>query len=172
MNETMKTLLERRSVRAYTSEPVDPQLIEQIVQAGQYAASGRGKQSAYFLVITNPELSDHIREENRKIGGWEEGFDPFYGAPVIIAVGADKSIPTHIYDGSLALGNMMLAAKSLGLGTCWIHRAKEEFEEPFFQQLLEGLPKLEGIGFLALGHPAKPDQPAAKRQDNRVRYFQ
>lgn len=87
MNETMKTLLERRSVRAYTKEAVDPQLIEQIVQAGLYAASGRGKQSAHILVITDPKLRDQISEENRKIGGWEEGFDPFYGRPSFLRSG-------------------------------------------------------------------------------------
>ena len=108
---------------------------------------------------------------NRKIGGWDEGFDPFYGAPVILIVLADKACNTYIYDGSLVMGNMMLAAHSLGLGSIWIHRAKEEFELPEWKQLLSDLGvsgEWEGIGHCAVGY-ADCDLPkAAERKDGRV----
>ena len=112
-----------------------------------------------------------MAEANREIGGWQEGFDPFYGAPVIIAVLADKSCPTGIYDGSLVMGNMMNAAFSLGLGSIWIHRAKEEFEQPEYKKLLADLGitgDWEGIGHCAVGYPDCDLPDAAERKDGRV----
>jgi len=117
MNETIKTLLNRRSIRKFKSDAVSKELIAQVAEAGIYAASGMGKQAATVVAITNKGLRDRISEMNRKIGGWDEGFDPFYGAPVILLVLAKKEIPTYLYDGSLAMGNLMNAAYSLGLGS-------------------------------------------------------
>ena len=108
---------------------------------------------------------------NRSIGGWEKGFDPFYGAPAVLVVLADKNCPTHVYDGSLVMGNMMLEAKALDLGSIWIHRAKEEFELPEYKQLLKDLGvegEWEGIGHCVVGY-ADGDLPkAAPRKENRV----
>ena len=120
------------------------------------------------------EMRDKIMEMNRKIGGWEEGFDPFYGAPVILIVLADASCPTAVYDGSLTMGNLMLAAHDLGIGSCWIHRAKEEFESEEGKQVLESLGitgDYIGVGHCALGFTdgAYPD--VIPRKDNRVYYI-
>ena len=130
MNEVIKTMEERRSVRRFKTELPKEEDIAQIIEAGLYAASGRGRQATLTIAVTNKALRDRISESNRKIGGWEEGFDPFYGAPAILIVLADKRCNTSIYDGSLVMGNMMLAAHSLGLGSIRIHRAKEESELP------------------------------------------
>lgn len=171
MNEVLETLKARRSVRLFKSDlPTDDEL-KAIVEAGLYAPSGRNMQEVITIVVKNKELRDEIAEVNRQIGGWKEGFDPFYQAPVIIIVLGNKERPTHVYDGSVALENMMLAATSLGLGSCWIHRAKEEFERPRFKQLLKDLHiegNWEGIGHLAIGYPAKDNNDVPKRKEGRV----
>lgn len=171
MSELTKIIKERRSIRKFKSDMVSKDLINEVIEAGIYAASGRGKQSPVVIAVTNKELRDKIVAENCKIGGWEKGFDPFYGAPVILIVIADKSVPTAVYDGSLTLGNMMLKAQELGLGSCWIHRAKEEFDSEFGKEILKKLGiegDFEGVGHLALGYAdcELPDIP--ERNDNRV----
>ena len=95
-----------------------------------------GKQSPIILAVTNKELRDQLSEENRKIMGEPERMDSFYGAPVIHVVLANKAVPTHVYDGSLVMGNLMNAAESLGVASIWIHRAKEEFESDFGKKFL------------------------------------
>lgn len=121
--------------------------------------------------MTNKELRDKFSAINCKIGCWKEDFDPFYGAPVILIVLAEKDWKNRVYDGSLVLGNMMLAAYSLGLGSIWIHRAKEEFEMPEYQQFLKDLGvegEWEGIGHCAVGYIDGDMPKAAKRKENRV----
>ena len=119
MNEVIQAMLTRRSVHGFRPDvPVDQKLVDQIIQAGTYAANGRGHQSAIIIEITNKALRDRLSELNRQIGGWEEGFDPFYGAPVVLLVMAEKDWPTRVYDGSLVMGNLMLAAHALGVGSC------------------------------------------------------
>lgn len=171
MNEIIKTIEERRSVRKFKPELPPKEALEQIVEAGRYAASGMGKQATATVVITRKDLRDKLSTANREIGGFPEGMDPFYGAPAILVVLGDKSCPTHVYDGSLVLGNMMLAAHSLDLGSIWIHRAKEEFERPECQALLKELGlegDWEGIGHCAIGY-ANGDLPTATpRKDGRV----
>lgn len=124
MNDIIRAMEERRSIRKFKSDMPSKEDIEQIIEAGLYAANGMGKQATITVAITNKELRDRLSAENCKIGGWKEGFDPFYGAPVILVVLADKNWANRVYDGSLVMGNMMLAAHSLGLGSIWIHRAK------------------------------------------------
>lgn len=171
MNEIIKAMEERRSVRKFKPDMPEKAAIEQIIEAGLFAANGKGKQSTIVVAVTNKQLRDKISEDNREIGGWQEGFDPFYGAPVILIVLADKNWPTAVYDGSLVMGNLMLAAHSLGLGSIWIHRAKEEFETDEYKQLLSDLGvegEWIGIGHCAVGY-AEGDIPApAKRRENRV----
>lgn len=149
-------------------------VIDQIIKAGTYAATGRNHQGCKIICVTNPELRNQLSEVNRKIGGWQEGFDPFYGAPVVLIVLADKNWPTHVYDGSLVMGNLMLAAHELGIGSCWIHRAKEEFEMEIGQQILRDLNiegEWEGIGHCVLGYP-DGDQPATpERKEDWVHYI-
>ncbi|MBR2279452.1 MAG: nitroreductase [Ruminococcus sp.] len=171
MNDIIKAMKERRSVRKFKSDMPDKKDIEQIVEAGLYAANGRGKQAVITVAVTNRELRDKISDINRKIGGWSEGFDPFYGAPVILIVLADKNWPTCVYDGSLVMGNMMLAAHSLGLGSIWIHRAKEEFETDEYKELLKSLGvegEWEGIGHCAVGYADGDIPNPAERKDGRV----
>ena len=108
---------------------------------------------------------------NRKIGGWDEGFDPFYEAPVVLVVLAEKDWPTHVYDGSLVMGNLMLAAHTEGIGSCWIHRAKEEFESEEGKQILSDLGvtgEYEGIGHCILGYPDEEIEEAKPRKDDYV----
>ena len=137
MSEAMNMLLERRSCRAYKPDMVSKDVIEQIVKAGTYAPTGRGLQSPIIIAVTNRELRNRLSAMNAAIMGVET--DPFYGAPVVLIVLADKSVPTYVYDGSLVMGNLMLAAHDLGVGSCWIHRAKEEFESEEGKEILKSL---------------------------------
>lgn len=171
MNEVLKAIKERRSIRKFKSEMPAKKDLDTIIEAGLYAASGKNKQAVITVAVTKKELRDRLSSVNCKIGGWPEGFDPFYGAPVILIVLADKSWPTSFYDGSLVLGNMMLAAHSLGLGSIWIHRAKEEFEMPEYKNLLKELGiegEWEGIGHCAVGYIDGEVPHAAPRRDGRV----
>ena len=171
MNEIIRAMEERRSVRKFKPDMVPKEMIEQIIEAGLYAASGMGKQAAIVVAVTKKELRDKIAEDNRKIGGWGEGFDPFYGAPVILMVLGNKEVPTHVYDGSLMMGNLMLAAHSLGLGSIWIHRAKEESEMDEYKELLKSLGvegEWEGIAHCAIGYADGNLPAAAARKENRV----
>ncbi len=173
MNEIIKAIKERRSCRKFKPDMPKREDIDAIIEAGLYAASGRGGQSPIILAVTNKELRDKLSRENCRIGGWQEGFDPFYGAPVILVVLADKERPTYVYDGALTLGNMMLAAHSLGLGSIWIHRAREEFGEDEYKKLLADLGvkgDYEGIGHCAIGYVDGEIPPAAPRRDGRVFY--
>ena len=171
MNEVLKAMKERRSIRKFKPDMPKKEDLEQIVEAGLYAASGMGRQSTVTVAVTDKEMRDKISEINRKIGGWNEGFDPFYGAPVILIVLADKNCRTYIYDGSLVMGNMMLAAHSLGLGSIWIHRAKEEFETEQWSKFLSDLGiegEWEGIGHCAIGYTDGQLPKAAERKNGRV----
>ena len=173
MNETLKVLESRRSCRKFKSEMISEDDLNAIIKAGTFAPSGMGKQTSIIIAVTNKELRDKISEENRKIGGWNEGFDPFYGAPVILIVLADKGVsPNYIYDGSLVMGNLMNAAESLGIGSIWIHRAKQEFESDFGKKILADLGingDFEGIGHVALGYIDEGGvKTAAPRKDNYV----
>ena len=171
MNEVIQNMMDRRSVRSYGSRPVPRELVEQVIQAGLWAPSGMGQQSPIIVAVTNPELRDRLAEANRRIMGAPEGTDPFYGAPVVLVVLADKARPTHVYDGSLTIGNMLNAAHSLGLGSCWIHRAREEFEEGEFKALLGELGvtgDYEGIGHCILGYRADTAPAPAPRKEHYI----
>lgn len=155
MKELLELMKTRRSVRKYKPDMIPQEVIDRIIAAGTYSATGRNMQSPIIIAVTNKEMRDKIAEMNRKIGGWEEGFDPFYGAPAMLIVLADKSCPTYLYDGSLVMGNLMLAAHNEGVGSCWIHRAKEEFQSDEGKAILESLGikgDYEGIGHCALGY--------------------
>ena len=174
MNQTIKDMLERRSCRKFKSDAVPQECLDQIIHAGQFAASGMGGQATRIIAVRKKELRDRLAEDNRRIGGWKEGFDPFYGAPVILVVLGEKNHPTSIYDGSLVMGNLMLAAHSLGFGSIWIHRAKEEFESDYYKNLLKeiGLEgEYEGIGHCAIGYIDGELQDAAQRKENHVFYI-
>ena len=168
---TREAIINRRSVRKYKTDMIPRDIIVIIVVAVTYACFGRGHQASIILAVTNKELRDRLSEMNRKIGGWDEGFDPFYGAPVVLVVLAEKDWPTHVYDGSLVMGNLMLAAHTEGIGSCWIHRAKEEFESEEGKQILSDLGvtgEYEGIGHCILGYPDEEIEEAKPRKDDYV----
>ncbi len=166
MNETLKTLIERRSCRSYKADPVPREILDQILEAGTYAATGMGKQSPVMIAVTDPEMRDRLSRMNAEIMG--TGMDPFYGAPAVIVVLANRAVPTYLYDGSLVMGNLMNAAHSLGIASCWIHRAREEFDSAEGKMILKQLGiegDYEGIGHCILGYAADPEQkPAAPRK--------
>ena len=174
MNDVIEAMLNRRSIRKYKADMVPKEMIDEIIKAGLYAASGMGRQSPIIAAVTDKGMRDRISDMNREIGGWESGFDPFYGAPVVLIVLADKSCPTGVYDGSLVMGNLMLAAYSLGIGSCWIHRAKEEFECKAGKEILGELGingEYEGIGHCILGYPDSVPDVAVPRKEGRIYSF-
>ena len=171
MNAELQALKERRSVRKYKADMVPQELIEQVIEAGLYAASGHGTQEVIIVAVTNKAVRDKLAQMNREILGTNS--DSFYGAPVVLVVLGPKSNKLTPYDGSLVMGNLMQAAHAVGLGSCWINRAKEEFASEEGKQLLkewgiEG--EYEGVGHCILGYVDGPVPQAAARKANRVFY--
>ena len=166
MNETLKTLIERRSCRSYKPDPIPAEILDQILEAGTYAATGMGRQSPIMIAVTDKKVRDQLSKMNAAVMGASN--DPFYGAPVVIIVLADRSVPTYLYDGSLVMGNLMNAAHALGIASCWIHRAKEEFESEEGKKILKELGiegDYEGIGHCILGYAAQePGAPAPRKE--------
>lgn len=152
MNEVIKNMMTRHSTRAYSSKKVEKEILEQIVEAGRMAPSGMNRQSFAFVVVQNPDMVKKLSVLNAAVMNSDK--DPFYGASTVIVVLAKKDVPTHLYDGALAMENLMLAAHSFGVSSCWIHRAKETYESLEGQELLKkwGLEGYEGIGNCILGY--------------------
>ncbi len=172
MNEILIAIEERRSIRKYKDEKPAADLVQQVVDAGLWAASGMGQQETRLIVVKNKDLRNELSELNRQIGGWKEGFDPFYGAPMVVVVLGKKGRGVASYDGSLVMANMMLAAHSVGLASCWIHRAKETYETEAGRKLLENFgldaDNWEGVANLILGYADGDAPKAAPRKVNRV----
>ena len=169
MNEAIQCLKERRSCRNYKPDMIPEEILGQILEAGSYAATGMGKQSPIMIAVTDKATRDQLSRMNAAVMGASN--DPFYGAPVVIIVLANRDIGTYLYDGSLVMGNLMNAAHALGIGSCWIHRAKEEFESEEGKALLATLGiegNYEGIGHCILGYEAAPSRPAAPRKENYI----
>lgn len=168
--EALEALMTRRSIRAYEDRMPAQELIDKVMEAGLYAASGKNMQTAIIVEVTNKEVRKRLSVINAEIMGTTA--DPFYGAPVVLAVLADKSSPNHVCDGALMMGNLMNAAHAVGLGSCWINRARETFDRADGRRMLEewGIEgDYEGIGFCVLGFPAKEGK-AAPRKAGRVFY--
>jgi len=165
--EALTVLKTRRSCRAYLPDPVEDEKLNAILEAGTYAATGMGRQSPIILVVKDPEVRAKLQKLNAAAMGMD--IDPFYGAPELLVVLANKEMPTYVCDGSLVMGNMMNAAADLGVASCWIHRAKEEFESEEGKAILKRLGiegDYEGIGNLILGYAAKPaNAPAPRKAD-------
>lgn len=161
----------RRSIRSYKPDMVPDDIIDRIVEAGTFAATGSGLQSPIIIVVKDRTMRDRLSRMNADILGVDT--DPFYGAPVVLIVLADRSVPTYVYDGSLVMGNLMLAAHSLGIGSCWIHRAKEEFDSQEGRAILTDLGidgDYEGIGHCILGY-TMGDIPEAKPRKGNWKYI-
>ena len=163
MNEVIQAMLDRRSCRSYKAEQIKEEELEQILLAGTYAANGRSLQAGKIVVVQDKETIEQLRAMNAAILG-NPSADPFFGAPTVCVILADTNVRTWQEDGSLVLGNMMLAASTLGVGSCWIHRAQQEFDSPEGKALLQkwGIPEYyRGVGHCILGYPAS-ELPAAK----------
>lgn len=162
-NSVLEALKTRRSIRRFKPEIPEQELIDKIIEAGVWAPTGKGLQSPLIVEVTNKEVRDYLSKLNAKVLGTPDA-DPFYGAPVVLVVLADRSVNTHVYDGSLVMGNMMIEAHALGLGSCWIHRAREVFDSAEGKALLkewgvEG--DYEGVGHCVIGYKAH-EAPAPK----------
>lgn len=167
MNETINTLKSRRSCRNFSSKAVSPEVLDVILEAAEYAPTGMGRQSPIMVAVQDKETVAKLSKMNARI--MDVDTDPFYGASTVVVVLADKNMPTYIYDGSLVMGNLMNAAEAMGVQSCWIHRAKEEFESEEGKQLLkewgiEG--DYEGIGHCVLGYGEKA--PVKERKENYI----
>ena len=171
MNEIVNAIITRRSCKSFKPDMISQEDIDQIIEAGLYAASGLNTQSPIIIAVTDKGIRDKLSALNKKYDP-KNRVDPFYGAPVVLVVLAPKNIPTYLYDGTLVIGNMMLAAHSMGIGSCWIHRAKETFEDPEGLEILKKLGitgDYEGIGNCVLGMPAlEKTNHVPKRNENRV----
>lgn len=170
MNETLRVLKDRRSIRRFQSRQLAEKDLAAILEAGTWAASGRNMQSAVMVVVQDPQVIDHMRELNANIMG-NPGSDPFYGAPTVVVVLADGDNYNWMKDGCLVMGNLMTAAASIGVGSCWINRATELFDMPEGKELLKkwGLTEnYRGIGNCILGYP-EGENPAPKaRKENYI----
>lgn len=169
MNETLNTLKTRRSVRAYLPEQVKEEQLQQILEAGTYAPTGMGKQSPIMVVVQDPDTIAYLSKLNAAVMGTTA--DPFYGAPTVIIVLADRNRGTCVEDGSLVMGNLMNAAQAVGVNSCWIHRAREVFDSPEGKALLEkwGIQgDYVGVGHCILGY-VKGQVPEVKpRKENYI----
>ncbi|MEE0966695.1 MAG: nitroreductase [Bacilli bacterium] len=171
MNDVIKNMIERRSIKKYKDEQIKKEDLELILEAGKYAANGMGLQSPVMVVLQEKEVIKKYAKMNAAVMGMDK--DPFYGAPTVVIVLADKNRGTCIEDGSLVIGNMMNAAHSLGIGSCWIHRAYQVFESDEGKAMLkewgiEG--EYRGIGNCILGY-MDGEYPVAKdRKENYVYY--
>ena len=169
MNEILKAMKERRSIRSFKPDMPSREDLEKIIEAGLYAPSGMGKQSPIIVAVTNKDKRDALSALNASVMGMPR--DPFYGAPAVLAVLEPADRPTGVEDGSLVLGNMLLAAHSLGLGSIWIHRAKEEFENDEWKKLLKDLGvegDYRGVGNCCVGYIEGEAPKRAERKKNRV----
>ena len=172
MANTLDDLKNRRSCRSYQPRQITEEELQQVLEAGMYAPTGRGAQAPVIVVVQDPDTIETLRNMNASILGNPEA-DPFYGAPTVLIVLADKSCPTYLYDGSCVMDNLLNAAQAVGLGACWIHRAKEEFESAEGKAMLEqwGVQgDYEGIGHCVLGYRADAVPAPAPRKANYVYY--
>ena len=163
MNETLRVLKERRSVRRYKAEQITEAELNAVLEAGTWAPSAKGLQTSVLVVVQDPETIAYMSRMNAEIQG-NPGTDPFYGAPTVVVVLGDGEKLNWLQDGSLVMGNLMNAAAALGLGSCWINRAMEFFDRPEGKALLKkwGLPETyRGVGNCILGY-VEGDQPAPK----------
>ena len=174
MNDFTEKIIARRSVKRFKQDPIPEEILKDILKAGTYAPTGRNAQSPLILAVTNKALRDRLSSLNAKIMQ-REGIDPFYGAPVVVTVLADRNVSTYLYDGSVVMENMMLSASSYGIGSCWIHRAKEMFETEEGKKILEELGirgNYEGIGNCVLGYADGDFKFAPNpKKENYIRYI-
>lgn len=170
MNQTIETLINRVSTKKYLSKQVPDDVLDIILEAGLHAPSGMHNQNIYAVAVRDQETRDLLSRLNASVMGAEN--DPFYGAPCVVVVLSDPECRTWVENGSLMLGNMLNAATALGIGSCWIHRAKEVFDMPEGKLLLKkwGLPEtLRGVGNCILGYPDGTPVPKPRAEDRIIK---
>ena len=167
--DAMANLLTRRSIRSYRPDMLPREVIEKIAEAGTYAPTGMNRQTPIIVAVTNKELRDRMSRLNAAVLNMDS--DPFYGAPVVLVVLAERSAPNHVYDGSLVMANLMLAAHAMGVGSCWINRAREVFDTDEGKAILRDLGiegDYEGVGNCILGYTEGEEPQAKPRKENWV----
>ena len=175
MNPTIETILTRRSIRKYKPDMLPREMIDQIIEAGLYAPSGMNTQNTVILAITDKATRDRLSRANAAVMGTDR--DPFYGAPTVLVVLADPKATNELnaaYDGALVMGNLMNAAYEIGVGSCWIHRAREVFDSPRGRELLATwgvAPEYRGVGHCILGYPKEASGETKPRKENYIRYI-
>ena len=172
--EALNNMKARRSCRAFSSQMPPHELIAAVCEAGTYAPTGHGKQSPIILAVTNKELRDRLSRMNARIMG-NEGIDPFYGAPAVLVVLADRTAVTAQYDGCSVMCQLVNAAHAVGLASCWIHRAKEEFDSEEGKAILRDLGiegDYMGIGHCILGYADKEPSPALPRKKDYIHWVE
>lgn len=170
-NEVLKTLISRRSIKKFSPEQIKDEELGDILEAGLYAPNGRGLQSSMMVVIQDKDTIARLSRMNADIMGVSS--DPFYGAPTVVVVFADSAVNTYVEDGSLTCGNMLNAAAALGVGGCWIHRARPMFESDEGRRLMQrwGVPEgYVGIANCVFGYAAGVPKPQPARREGRVIY--
>lgn len=173
MNQTIEDLISRRSIRKFKDEQISDEDLKTILKAGTYAPTGQGLQSPKIVVIQNPDTIKEFSSWNRSFFPMEvsEDMDPFYGAKTLLIVLADSERPTYVEDGASVLAVLVNAAHAVGVGSCWIHRAREEFASEKGKALLKewGIPEsYEGIGHVVLGYPDMPSPKPLPRKDDYI----
>ncbi len=171
-NQVLQALRERRSIRSFKPEQITDDELKTVLEAGTWAPTAMGYQDPWIVAVQNPGLLAKVSRMNREILG--SSADPFYGAPtyVLVFASAPEKWKNGVQDASLVLGNMMLAAHAIGLGSCWINREREMFATDEGRTLMAelGLPEgLIGVGALALGYPAAPPREPKPRKENYYR---
>ena len=171
MNQTIEDLKSRRSIRKFKDEQISDEDLNTILETGTYAPTGRGAQSPKIIVIQNPDTIKEFSQWNRSFFPTEvpDDLDPFYGAKTLLIVLADSELPTYVEDGSSVLCVLVNAAHAIGVGSCWIHRARDEFSSQKEKELLKewGIPEsYEGIGHVVLGYPdMESPKPLPRKED-------
>ena len=170
MNEVFKALKERRSCRKFQTRQVTQEDLDAILEAGTYAPTGMNRQAPVIVVIQDPATIAEVSRLNAAVMGADT--DPFYGAPTLLVVLADPQVRTWLHDGALVMGNLMNAAHAIGVGSCYIFRAKEVFETPEGKALLAkwGVPESYiGVGNCILGYPEEGGtRPVSPRKENYI----
>lgn len=160
----------RRSCRSYKPVQITADELSAVLEAGTYAPTSRGLQSPFIVAVQCPDLLARLARMNAEVMGVT--FNPYYDAPTYVLVFVPADAPNGVQDGSLVLGNMMLSAHALGLGSCWIHREREMFATEEGRELMRqwGLPDgLVGVGALSIGYPAGDPAPAKPRKEGYTR---
>lgn len=170
-NETLQTLKNRRSCRAFKPEAIPEDVLNAVLDAGTWAPNAWDKQSASIIAIRDEAsraVLTHLSQELAAEAG-EDTPDPLYGAPVVVLITAEKDSESGLEDGSLVAGNIMNAAQSVGLGSCWVNTARKILEMPIGKAMLMKWGVTEpvtGVAFVVLGWPTeKPEEPRARKEN-------